>query len=131
MSTQAKNKEGIASYYHDSLDGNLTANGEIYRKNKVSCAHKTLPFGTILLVTNQNNNKSVIVRVNDRGPFIKGRDIDLSRRAAIIIDMIYDGVVNIEYKIINDLYITFWNNKYEFNVNTLQNYIYDGNNKTR
>lgn len=131
MSTQAKNKEGVASYYHDSLDGNLTANGEIYRKNKVSCAHKTLPFGTILLVTNQNNNKSVIVRVNDRGPFIKGRDIDLSRRAAIRIDMIYDGVVNIEYKIINDLYITFQNNKYEFNVNTLQNYIYDGNNKTR
>lgn len=101
--TQNK-KEGVASYYHDSLHGNLTANGETYDKNKVSAAHKTLPFGTILYVTNLSNNKSIIVRINDRGPFIEGRDLDLSRAAAEKIGMIQEGVINIEWFIIEDLY---------------------------
>lgn len=82
ISIQAQVKQGVASYYHDSLDGNLTANGEVYKKDEISCAHKTLPFGTVLLVTNKNNNKKVVVRVNDRGPFVEGRDIDLSKSAA-------------------------------------------------
>lgn len=112
-------KEGVASYYHDSLDGNLTANGEIYKKDKISCAHKTLPFGTVLLVTNKNNGKSVVVRVNDRGPFIKGRDIDLSRAAAEEIDMIQDGVIDIMYIILPDDYIDFWDNLYNFKMNII------------
>ena len=82
MNIEAKSEDGVASYYHDSLNGNLTANGEVYRSHRRSCAHKTLPFGTVLIVTNNENDKSVVVRVNDRGPFIEGRDIDLSRRAA-------------------------------------------------
>ena len=105
-----KAKEGVASYYHDSLDGNLTANGEIYRKDKISAAHKTLPFGTMLLVTNKRNNKSVIVKINDRGPFIKGRDIDLSRKAAEEIDMIERGVIKVEYEILPESFKIFWDN---------------------
>lgn len=104
---QAKNKEGVASWYHDSLHGNLTANGEVYDKDKVSCAHKTLPFGTILEVTNIDNDSTIIVRVNDRGPFIDGRDLDMSRRAAEDLGMIDAGVVNIKYKINNRYYINY------------------------
>lgn len=100
MATVNTVKECVASYYHDSLHGAMTANGEIYDKDKLSCAHKTLPFGTILIVRNVNNNKSTIVRVNDRGPFIDGREIDLSREAARRIRMIDRGVVVVEYKII-------------------------------
>lgn len=92
--------EGVASYYHDSLHGNLTANGEIYNERELSVAHKDLEFGTILLVTNINNNESVVVVVNDRGPFISGRDLDLSRRAAEEIGMLVEGVVEVEYIII-------------------------------
>lgn len=104
---QAKNKEGVASWYHDSLHGNLTANGEVYDKDKVSCAHKTLPFGTILEVTNIDNDSTIIVRVNDRGPFIDDRDLDMSRRAAEDLGMIDAGVVNIKYKINNRYYINY------------------------
>lgn len=107
-------RQGVASYYHDSLHGNLTANGEIYNKNKISAAHKTLPFGTILLITNKNNGKSIIVRINDRGPFIKGRDIDLSKKAAEELSMIWDGVINIEWIIIDDLYNFLWDNNKVF-----------------
>ena len=104
---QAKNKEGVASWYHDSLHGNLTANGEVYDKDKVSCAHKTLPFGTILEVTNIDNDSTIIVRVNDRGPFIDDRDLDMSRRAAEDLGMIDAGVVNIKYEINNRYYINY------------------------
>lgn len=82
------------------MHGNLTANGEIYNKGELSVAHKDLGFGTILLVTNINNNESVVVVVNDRGPFIPGRDLDLSRRAAEEIGMLVEGVVEVEYIII-------------------------------
>lgn len=92
--------EGVASYYHDSLHGNLTANGEIYKKNEISVAHKELEFGTIVLIVNPKNGKSVVAVVNDRGPFIKGRDFDLSRKAAEKIDMIYEGVVKVDYIIL-------------------------------
>jgi rare lipoprotein A len=90
---------GNASYYSDKLDGNKTANGEIFRQNKLTAAHKTLPFGTEVKVTNLANHKSVIVRINDRGPFVSGRIIDLSKAAAKQIDMVNAGVikVRIEY----------------------------------
>jgi rare lipoprotein A len=69
---------GVASWYGPKFHGKLTANGEIYDMYKYTAAHKTLPIGTKVKVTNLNNNKSVIVRINDRGPFVEGRIIDLS-----------------------------------------------------
>ena len=74
-------KKAHASYYHDKFDGRRTASGKKYNKNKFTAAHKKLPFGTIVKVTNEKNGKSVIVEINDRGPFVKGREIDLSRKA--------------------------------------------------
>ena len=73
---------GTASWYGDKFHGRRTANGERYDMYAYTAAHKTLPFGTILRVTNLDNNKSILVRVNDRGPFVRGRIIDLSRVAA-------------------------------------------------
>lgn len=87
--------EGIASYYADKFDGRNTANGEIFRQDSLTAAHKYLPFGTMVLVTNLKNNKQVTVRVNDRGPFVSGRIIDLSRKGAESIDMINDGIVDV------------------------------------
>jgi rare lipoprotein A len=73
---------GIASYYANKLEGHRTANGERYHKNLFTAAHRHLPFGTLLKVTNPKNHKWVIVRINDRGPYNKRRIIDLSYRAA-------------------------------------------------
>jgi rare lipoprotein A len=72
----------VASWYGPGFDGRLTANGERFDQDAMTAAHKTLPFGTELRVTNPANGKSIVVRINDRGPFIAGRDIDLSRGAA-------------------------------------------------
>jgi len=93
-------RKGLASYYADSHEGKTTANGETYRQGKITAAHKTLPFGTKVEVTNLSNNKSVVVRINDRGPFIRGRIIDLTKAAAREIDMVGAGVakVKIRYK---------------------------------
>ena len=73
---------GRASWYGPGFHGNLTANGETYDQHAMTAAHKTLPFGTRLRVTNTANGRSVVVRINDRGPFVAGRDLDLSRAAA-------------------------------------------------
>src|SRR5688572_24700284 len=70
-------KSGKASFYHDSFSGQETSNGEIYLKEDFTAAHKSLPFNTYVLVTNKKNEKSVVVRINDRGPFIRSRIIDL------------------------------------------------------
>jgi len=86
---------GIASFYADKFNGRQTASGEIFDENKLTAAHKTLPFGTIVKVTNLTNNQSVIVRINDRGPFVAGRIIDLSKSAARKIDLINAGVVKV------------------------------------
>jgi rare lipoprotein A len=93
-STSAKNCEqtGIASYYGGKFIGRPTANGEIFDATKLTAAHKILPFGTMVKVTNLTNHKSVFVRINDRGPFVAGRIIDLSEAAAKKIDMIQAGV---------------------------------------
>lgn len=87
---------GTASYYSDVFHGRETASGETYDKWAFTCAHRHLPFGTNLVVTNLVNKKSVFVRVNDRGPFVKGRIIDLSYAAAKKIDMIAAGVVKVK-----------------------------------
>lgn len=75
-------EEGLASWYGGKFHGRQTASGEIYDKNAISAAHPTLPFGTVLLVTNLENDRRLQVRVNDRGPFVKGRVIDCSEAAA-------------------------------------------------
>jgi len=88
-------QEGIASWYGGKFHGRTTANGEIFDTNKFTAAHKTLPFGTMIKVTNLENGSTTIVRINDRGPFIPGRIIDLSRAAATAIDMTGKGVARV------------------------------------
>lgn len=92
---------GVASYYHDSLHGNKTASGNIYNKHQLSAAHKTLPLGTRVRVTEPNSGRSVLLEVNDRGPFIKGRIIDLSRRAATELGMIKKGLARVNVEILS------------------------------
>ncbi len=92
---------GKASYYADKFDGRTTANGEIFSQNKKTAAHRTLRFGTILKVTNLANGLSVVVQVNDRGPFVDDRIIDLSRSAAEAIRMVNVGVADVEIEVID------------------------------
>ncbi len=73
--------KGEASYYGPGFEGNLTANGETFDSSEMTCAHKSLPFGTMLRVTRDDTGESVVVRVNDRGPYAKGRILDLSAAA--------------------------------------------------
>ncbi len=93
-------QEGVASWYGRKFHGRKTASGERYDMYGVSAAHKTLPFGTIVLVRNLNNGREVKVRINDRGPFVKGRIIDLSYGAAKKLGMIGDGIVPVKIRII-------------------------------
>ena len=95
-------KVGWASFYHDKFEGRKTANGEKFRQKKMTCAHRTLPFGTMHRVTNLANNKTVEVRVNDRGPYVKGRIIDLTRAAAKQLDFIKQGHTKVEIEVITD-----------------------------
>ena len=91
---------GKASWYGPGFHGRLTANGEIFDENALTAAHKELPFGTKVLVTNLTNGKSTIVTINDRGPYVKGRHIDLSRAAAKEVGMIDAGVVDVMMQIV-------------------------------
>lgn len=91
---------GIASWYGNPYNGRRTASGEIFDMEQLTAAHRTFPFNTWLEVTNLTNGKQVEVRVTDRGPFIKGRVIDLSLRAARDIDMVREGVVRVRIKVI-------------------------------
>ncbi|MDD2616117.1 MAG: septal ring lytic transglycosylase RlpA family protein [Candidatus Cloacimonadales bacterium] len=91
----------VASYYAKYFHGRRTASGEIYDHYAMTCAHKTLPFDTKLIVTNPQNGESVEVRVNDRGPFPRGRDIDLSYAAAKEIGLILPGVAPVEVVIVH------------------------------
>ena len=85
-------QEGNASWYGHEFEGRRTASGEIFNSSLLTAAHPTLPFGTLLRVTNRNNNRQAVVKVNDRGPFVATRIIDVSRAAAEQLDMIYSGV---------------------------------------
>lgn len=87
---------GKASYYADKFHGRLTSNGEVFNQDSLTCAHRTLPFGTYLRVTNKSNGRSVIVRVNDRGPFVDGRIVDLSKAAAEQLGMLRKGIVRVD-----------------------------------
>ncbi|MDJ0978045.1 MAG: septal ring lytic transglycosylase RlpA family protein [Erythrobacter sp.] len=91
---------GVASYYGKRFHGRRTANGERFDMNAMTAAHKTLPFGTHVRVTNRRNGKSVTVRINDRGPFIRGRTIDLSRAAAREIGLIQSGHARVTMEVV-------------------------------
>lgn len=93
-------EQGLALYYADYLNGRTTASGEVFSQNEMTCAHKTLPFGTILRVTRTDNNMSVLVRVNDRGPFCDDCSVDLSRLAAEQIDLIKPGKKNVHIEVV-------------------------------
>ena len=93
-------QKGKASFYHDSLHGNPTASGEPYDRNALTAAHRSLPFGTEILVRNLKNGRTVRVTVNDRGPFVSGRIVDLSRRAAERIALVQDGITDVTLEIV-------------------------------
>ena len=94
-------KTGVtASYYAEDFHGKKTSNGERFNMNDLTCAHKSLPFNTILKVTNLANGKSVEVRVNDRGPFVLNREIDLSKAAAVKLGMIGSGTTKVKLEIV-------------------------------
>jgi rare lipoprotein A len=90
----------LASYYSKRFNGKKTASGECYNQYEYTCAHKTLPFNTLLQITNPKNGKTVNVRVNDRGPFVKGRDLDLSYAAAKDLGLLKHGVMKVVVSIL-------------------------------
>lgn len=91
---------GVSSYYGPKFHGKLTANGEVFDMYKSTAAHRFLPFETLVRVTNLENNKSVVVHINDRGPFVDDRILDLSYGAAKKIDMIETGIANVKLEIL-------------------------------
>ena len=101
FSCRAQESEtGMASFYGDAFEGKQTASGEPYRASRLTAAHRTLAFGTRVRVTNLANDRSVIVRVNDRGPFVKERIIDLSKAAAAKLGYIDKGVARVRLEVL-------------------------------
>lgn len=99
-STKKVKSDGIASWYGPGFQGRKTANGEKFDMHALTAAHKELPFGTMVEVTNLDNGRKVVVRINDRGPFVKGRVIDLSKKAAQSIGMIEQGHAPVKLRIL-------------------------------
>ena len=93
---------GMASFYHDYFNGKRTASGELYNSKKLTAAHKTLPIGTMIKVTNLSNDRSIVVRVNDRGPYSQGRILDLSRAAAEQLGYVANGSARVSCEVINN-----------------------------
>tara|TARA_B100001250_G_C19041706_1_gene461875 strand:- start:30 stop:479 length:450 start_codon:yes stop_codon:yes gene_type:complete len=91
---------GISSYYGTQFHGNLTANGEVYDMYGVTAAHKTLPLGTVARITNLENNKSIILRINDRGPYVGNRILDCSYGAATKLDFVSQGTTKVKIEVI-------------------------------
>lgn len=94
--------KGVASFYHNMFNGRKTASGDIFSNNKLTAAHKTLPFGTLVRVTSLETKKSVIVVINDRGPFIQGRNIDLSFIAFSSLEDPDKGIILVEIEILEN-----------------------------
>lgn len=92
---------GLASFYSDLFNGKPTASGELYNKDGMTAAHKTIPFGTTVRITRLDNGKSVTVKVNDRGPYISGRIVELSRAAADKIDLVRDGTTRVKVEVVS------------------------------
>lgn len=99
--TVGDEQTGEASYYADAFIGRTTASGERYDPDALTAAHRSLPFGTRVRVTRLEGGQSVVVRINDRGPFIRGRIIDLSHAAARRLDMVREGVVPVTVEVIS------------------------------
>ncbi|MBO8449759.1 MAG: septal ring lytic transglycosylase RlpA family protein, partial [Spirochaetes bacterium] len=99
---QLYKENALASYYGEAFQGRPTSSGEIFDMYAMTAAHKTLPFGTMLEVTNLENGNSVVVRVNDRGPFVADREIDLSQGAAEKLGMITAGVARVSISILSE-----------------------------
>jgi len=93
----------MASWYGPEFHGNLTSSKEIFNMYELTAAHRTLPFGTYLMVTNLKNGKSVKVRINDRGPFVENRIIDLSYAAASLLDIVEKGLAPVKIEVLTDL----------------------------
>ncbi|MDX1464891.1 MAG: septal ring lytic transglycosylase RlpA family protein [Halomonas sp.] len=93
---EAKTQQGVASFYSDRFQGRTTASGEPFDQQALTAAHPTLPFGTRVVVTREDNGREVEVLINDRGPYAKGRIIDLSKRAAKALGMLKRGTVPVE-----------------------------------
>ena len=103
VNSTAKSKKtlkGISSYYGEDFHGKLTANGEVYDMYGLTAAHKTLPLNTIVRVTNMENEKSLILRINDRGPYVKGRMLDCSYGAALKLGFIGNGTTKVKVEVI-------------------------------
>ena len=96
----SETEEGTASYYADEFHGRKTSNGEVFDMDSLTAAHRSLPFGTKVRVTNLDNGRSVVVRINDRGPFVEGRIIDLSLAGARAIGMIGTGTAPVKLEVI-------------------------------
>ena len=95
-------ERGIASWYGEDFNGWMTANGEIYDMEAFTAAHRTLPLGTWVLVTNVENGRQVRVRINDRGPYLYGRVLDLSLAGARVLDMVDSGVAAVQVEVVGD-----------------------------
>ena len=93
--------DGVASYYGREHHGKKTANGEIFNMNKLTAAHRSLPFGSQVKVTNLSNQRSVIVQINDRGPYYQGRIIDLSLAAAERLEMVNSGIAKVKLEVLD------------------------------
>lgn len=93
-------ERGLASWYGPGFHGRRTANGEVYDMNAMTAAHKKLPFGTVVEVRNRDNGRTTRVRINDRGPFVRGRIIDLSKASAKQIEMIGTGTARVEIRVV-------------------------------
>jgi rare lipoprotein A len=91
---------GLGSYYAPRFDGKETASGEIYREDGLTAAHRTLPFGTLVRVTNTVNGKNILLRVNDRGPWVEGRIIDVSYRAAQELGFLEEGLARLRVEVV-------------------------------
>jgi rare lipoprotein A len=94
-------QEGYASWYGGKFNGRLTSNGEVFDTNVKTAAHRTLPFGSIVKVVNLDNGKFTVVRINDRGPFVEGRIIDLSKAAAEELGMVSQGVARVSVQVVD------------------------------
>jgi rare lipoprotein A len=93
---------GVASWYGPGFHGRRSASGEVFNQQAMTAAHRHLPFGTLVRVTNLNNGRQVIVRINDRGPFIHGRTIDVSAGAAATLGMTYSGIARVRLEVLED-----------------------------
>jgi len=98
---EEKSEIGVASWYGEDFQGNETANGEIYDLNGLTAAHPTLPFGTTVRVTNLQNNKNILLRINDRGPYVGKRVIDVSLAAAKRLGFVFVGITRVRIDVVS------------------------------